>query len=968
MNTSHKAFFICIIFFIQNQLCYAQNFAEHLVPKTPETSSLLRFGEYPVSLYTGLVDISIPIYSIKCKESTVPIELKYHASGLKYNDISGEVGLGWTLNAGGVISIEVKGTRDGRTPWFMKDVNFMEVDDCDDPGWDIHNLRNVKNGYSSNSPYANGEKDGEIDLYNFSFMNYSGTFCLPPSESYIDHFAPEKGLFIPANGMQLVKYPNGEEIILRDEKGVTYTFNQIAVSPSLNPTRLEYRLTKLISTDKLDSVTFEYESISQFENHLNIPFINYQFTDENLSYTLHNVLPTRNFHEYGGTFFDKQTPPRISRITFPDGYVKFNYYSPNNIKTWDLREIIIYDNNNNIIQKNELGKSLFSNQEQKLDSIKYIGSNGSEYSYLFDYDGEPNSLISPVRNIGVDYWGYFNGANVPYNKCYTPKFNNMPNNMSGTDRSANESEMKKGMLSKIIYPTKGYSEFEYEANRASTGDATPTIIFGGLRIKTIKNYTANGKLATVKKYVYGFNGNGKGNTNYFPDINDFIINSHIVTIHSTDVLAEHVCAIQNVTSYLFFPKQNYFMNGSPVVYPEVREYISDGENDLSLILYKYEYFQNELLIPYANTYTPYSVDRFLRDNNWKCGNLLSKTIYKKENSQFVAVSTLTNTYKSINEMQFRNLRVLSDYSFGYQLYSGATSSNVDYEATYCHYNAINNSLGNYKTLYNYFNYLTTTGLRVLDSTILIQDGVSEKTLYKTYNKAGFPTKIIHLDSNNDSIISKNKYSSDLDDTIYKDMDSANILSPVIETKTYKNSCLLKSQRYNYQHLYSQFYSPTNYIETSKNGQEIISFDYKYNEKNNITQSSRNNSNNTVYIWSKNYSYPLAKIENTTYDGFINSLSGSEYSFLAHMLGTLPGNPADPMYISFRNILVNAVPNTLVTTYTYKLLVGMTSQTDPRGVTTYYDYDDFNRLKSIYIIEDGQKKILQQYDYHYSNQE
>jgi hypothetical protein len=42
-----------------------------------------RFGNYPVSLYTGPVDITIPIHTINTSDITVPIEFKYHALGLK---------------------------------------------------------------------------------------------------------------------------------------------------------------------------------------------------------------------------------------------------------------------------------------------------------------------------------------------------------------------------------------------------------------------------------------------------------------------------------------------------------------------------------------------------------------------------------------------------------------------------------------------------------------------------------------------------------------------------------------------------------------------------------------------------------------------------------------------------------------------------------------------------------------------
>ena len=55
-----------------------------------------------------------------------------------------------------------------------------------------------------------------------------------------------------------------------------------------------------------------------------------------------------------------------------------------------------------------------------------------------------------------------------------------------------------------------------------------------------------------------------------------------------------------------------------------------------------------------------------------------------------------------------------------------------------------------------------------------------------------------------------------------------------------------------------------------------------------------------------------------------------------------------------------------TTYTNIPHVGISSITDPKGLTTYYRYDSYGRLIEIYHIIDGLKQVIQAFNYHISN--
>ena len=89
-------------------LPYDVEFPQYL-PKSPSAYSFSKYIDYPMSLYTGVPDISVPLYEIQAVGLSIPVTLSYHASGITVSQEATAVGLGWSLNAGGMISRTVKG-------------------------------------------------------------------------------------------------------------------------------------------------------------------------------------------------------------------------------------------------------------------------------------------------------------------------------------------------------------------------------------------------------------------------------------------------------------------------------------------------------------------------------------------------------------------------------------------------------------------------------------------------------------------------------------------------------------------------------------------------------------------------------------------------------------------------------------------------------------------------------------------
>ncbi|KAF5277299.1 hypothetical protein FQR65_LT16017 [Abscondita terminalis] len=67
-----------------------------------------------VDLYSGTLQVSIPVLSLASREFTVPVSFSYTGSkGIRVQDYSGHVGLGWQLEAGGSVHAESSGAFPG---------------------------------------------------------------------------------------------------------------------------------------------------------------------------------------------------------------------------------------------------------------------------------------------------------------------------------------------------------------------------------------------------------------------------------------------------------------------------------------------------------------------------------------------------------------------------------------------------------------------------------------------------------------------------------------------------------------------------------------------------------------------------------------------------------------------------------------------------------------------------------------
>lgn len=166
---------LVLFFFL---LCSLGSFSQIPGPpkgaQSPNMMSLGLFGEVPVSYFTGVPNINVPLYDFTENGISIPLGLSYHASGFRPDVHPGWVGINWNLSASYAISRTIRDVADDYiSPAHVQSLGYYySYNYVASSSWNTTTFINTRAG-SLTPGY-----DTEPDEFSFSYPGGYGKFYL----------------------------------------------------------------------------------------------------------------------------------------------------------------------------------------------------------------------------------------------------------------------------------------------------------------------------------------------------------------------------------------------------------------------------------------------------------------------------------------------------------------------------------------------------------------------------------------------------------------------------------------------------------------------------------------------------------------------------------------------------------------------------------------------------------------------
>ena len=466
---------------------------------TPQTWAFIRYGSNPVDQYTGSASVAIPVYTYEDNDFELPISVNYSSQGLIPNKQTGILGLNWFLNCGGAVSREIKGVAD---------------DHIGNDG----TLGILLGAHSYNEEEALGIKRGELnsdglgqyvidgrettsDVYHFNFLGHSGTF----------HFDGKRQLHVYNTGGNHGTYtittikPGNEELCgftIHTGDGYEYTFggNNLDIRTNSVERSISGRLTGLsvftfnkglsgnpivtwnltrIKAPNGRAVTFEYDTVQSnigtciTSTTPNNPFLVTTFANglsvrddagvdhlRNVSIVQTTYLSRISIENGGNIEFSMSLKECCDRPATPSTLtgIEQDHCITQRLKKLDA--ITVRNSSNDKVHRTEF---TYKVEDNRLILTKVHTDGIGDYTMLY-HEETPYPAISTAD---TDFWGFYNGKGNSYDVISSTKVDSYYDDYIDTDaKNPDWHYSRLGCLKTITYPTKGFSTFEYEANRA----------------------------------------------------------------------------------------------------------------------------------------------------------------------------------------------------------------------------------------------------------------------------------------------------------------------------------------------------------------------------------------------------------------------------------------------------------------------------------------------------------------------
>lgn len=993
---------------------------------SPNAATLGLYGDIPVNHFTGIPNIQVPLYTLSERDVQIPVALSYHTAAVKLNAHPGWTGLGWNLSTGGAITRVVKGgpdeikssTRAGYGYYFNHDKVNVGTWSSDTK------LKEYGHDFLFGEPY-NYEVMPDEFHFNFLgysgtfYLDHTGQWVVQSDRDVKIIFEPTNGGFVSTSELrEPLKWdvPSGvrqhndtyfNKFSIVSDDGTIYEFGGIHATeysvPYRNPETTwliptTWNLVK-ITSPKGAVITFEYEpghlvcALSNGYSYLKYnkeggggwfslnpscsgTVVNFGRRPAN-GYLLFPVYLKRIVADNVSMEFTRSVTTEmryddydLNYDSFYDPVYFYGFYfdNPNELQWEQLDTLKIMDSGGEIVKKYKFDYTNSSSTRLKLLAVTETDiTNTQNATYRFSYNSNEMSLYCSDQ---LDHWGFYNGYDVSqFNPQTVEEWLNLYHSTREPDITGNF--YKYEILEKITYPTGGHTTFEYEPHtyrkvvkkeRTGLTSHNENKIAGGLRIKKVSSYTADGATPVEKEYFYV-----KGYSGQNPNT---LVSSGILSGESQYYWPGYSAKDldNNTFTYDVFSSSSLLPTvfnalGSHTGYSEVIERVTGNG-------YTKHTFTNYEPDIHGISHMDEAAVNWIDAERSIYSPSTSKSI---ERGKLTSITVFTESHEKVEEVIYHYQKSSGRYVRGLFIEHVNVCSGVNAAAQ--------NWFG---TAYKYYVYNFNKVKEVSKRYDQFNSALAfSKTTDYSYSNEKHISEILTEDTNNGKVIVKRKYPFDFSPTasgfiqgmldkymmgevveeqVWREtsagayslasgelMEYSNAGSFIVPVKTYKVEARDPLSEAEFGENYNSTAPYGTFNSNNSNYHENVSITYYADA--NTKQVTQRNGISTVYVWGYNNHLPVAKIENATYNS-VEQVLGTGFDLGGSGLST-----------SQENLLRSSgsLAKSLITTYRYMPPYGIISQTDPDGIINTFDYDPYGRLE---LLKDHHGNIIKKYSYQY----